>query len=423
MNIFRKTIALLAMAFCSIALQVQANNVLTLQDAIQLTLHKNPYLAGHQFRVKALQGEQETATLKPALRISGELENIAGSGEHKGTDGSEFTLSLSSVIELGDQRDARIGLVTARQQQLESSQRLLTLDTLTQVTQQFIALAAMQEELQLLQQSQQLAQENFNLLNKQAQAGRTAEADLLRAKVALARTEITTRKTRQKFNGERTKLSAFWAETAPTFTQVQANLFKLPALPELASLINQLDKNPDLAVLGDEIHLRAAQLRQAQSERSTNLEWSAGARRLQLTDDSALVFGLSMPLDSANRASGAIKTASANQADAEQESNATRIKLHAQLVSLHGNYEQALAEVAALRTQVIPALQQAARVTAHSFNQGRYSYLELNLAQRELLDAQIALIETAASAQLIHNEIERLTGATLPTNTEAKLQP
>lgn len=418
MNTFYKVIAVSAIAFFPYA--ANAQNPLRLHDAIQLTLNNNPQLAGYEFRVQALQGELQTAELKPQLRATTHLENIAGSGEFKGVNGGELTLSLSSIIELGGQRAARIDLVTARQQQLASSQRLLTLDTLTQVTQQFIALAAEQEELQLLQQNQQLTQDNFNSLNKQVQAGRTAEVDLLRAKAALVRADIAVQKNRQTFNGERIKLSAFWADTSPTFTQVQADLFALPALPQIASLIQQLDKNPDLAVLGDEIVLRSAQLRQAQAERSTNLEWSAGVRRLQLTDDSALVVGLSVPLGSAKRASGAIATASAQQAGAEQERSATRLKLHAQLISLHSAYEQALNEVNLLRTQVLPALQQATRATANAFNQGRYSYLELNLAQRELLDAQIALIEIAAHAQLIHNEIERLTGAVLSTNTAAK---
>ncbi len=421
MNSFPKVIALCAIAFVSYS--ANAQNPLRLQDAIQLTLKNNPQLAGYEFRAQALQGELQTAELKPQLRASAHLENIAGSGEFKGVDAAELTLSLSSVIELGDQRAARTGLVTARQQQLQSSQRLLTLDTLTQVTQQFIALAAAQEELKLLQQHQQLAQANVNSLTQQVQAGRTAEADLLRAKAALVRADIAIQKNRQAFQAERIKLSAFWADTSPAFTQVQADLFALAELPRIDNLIQQLDSNPDLAVLGDEVVLRKAQVRQAQAERSTNLEWSAGVRRLQLSDDSALVMGLSMPLGSAQRARGAIATARAEQSGVEQEQSATRIKLQAQLISLHSAYQQALNEVNSLRTQVIPALQQATRSTANAFNQGRYSYLELNFAQRELLDVQIALIESAAHAQLIHNEIERIIGSALSKNTAVNSLP
>lgn len=426
MNTFYKVMALSAIAFCSFS--TQAENSLRLQDAIRFTLQNNPQLTSYEFRVKALQGEQQTAELKPQLRAAAHVENIAGTGEFNGVDAGEFTLSLSSVIELGDQRAARTGLVTARQQQLESNQRVLTLDLLTQATQQFIALAAAQEKLTLLQQSQQLAQENANALNKQVQAGHKPEAELLRAKASVARANIATQKMRQAVNGERIKLNAFWVSststiTAPTFTQVEANLLMLPPLAPLPSLIEKLEMNPDLAVMSDEIQLRAAELRKAQAERDTNLEWNAGVRRLQISNDSALVFGLSMPLGSVNRASGAIATAHANQSEAEQERNAARIKLHAQLISLHGDYQQALVEVNTLQTAVLPALKQAIRATADAFNQGRYSYLELNLAQSELLDAQLALIDAATHAHLVNSEIERLTGAVFPLNSDAKIQP
>jgi cobalt-zinc-cadmium efflux system outer membrane protein len=421
MNTFHKVMALSAIALSSFA--AHAENSLTLQAAIKSTLQHNPQLAGYEFRTQALAGEQQTAALKPQMKLSTHLENIAGSGEFKGVDASELTLSLSSVIELGGQRDARLGLITARQQQLASTQRVLTLDLLTQVTQQFIAIAAAQEQLKLLQQSQQLAQENVASLTKQVQVGRTPEAELLRAKASLARAIIDVQKTQQQLNSERVKLSAFWTSssstisqsslTQPTFTNVDADLFSLPPLVPLPTLISKLDANPDLAVLGDEVHLRAAELKQAQAERKANIEWSAGVRRLQVSDDSALVLGVSMPLGSANRAAGAITTASANQAGAEQEQSATRIKLHTQLISLHGAYEQALAEVNSLRIDVLPLLKQALRATADGFQQGRYSYLELNLAQRELLNEQLALIDSAARAHALSADIERITGAAL----------
>ena len=428
MNTFHKVIALSAIALCSFAMRAHAENSLTLQDAINATLQHNPQLVGYEFRTQALAGEQQTAALKPQMKISTHLENIAGSGDFKGVDASELTLSLSSVIELGGQRDARLGLVTARQRQLASTQRVLTLDLLTQVTQQFIALAAVQEHVKLLQQSQQLAQENVSSLAKHVQGGRTPEAELLRAKASLARLAIDVKKTQQKLTSERIKLSAFWASSEatnsqitssqavlgqPTFTQVAADLFSLPPLVPLPTLISKLDMNPDLVVLGDEVYLRAAELRHAQAERKANIEWSAGVRRLQVSDNSAFVLGVTMPLGSATRAAGAMATANANQAGAELEQNATRIKLYAQLMSVHGDYEQALAEVNSLRNDVLPLLKQALRATAYGFQQGRYSYLELNLAQRELLNEQLALIDSAAHAHALGADLERLTGAAL----------
>jgi cobalt-zinc-cadmium efflux system outer membrane protein len=261
------------------------------------------------------------------------------------------------------------------------------------------------------QQARQLAAQTLNAVSAQVQAGRTAEAEQLRSKAALARATIDWQNAQQHLHSERIRLSAFWAETNPAFSEVQADLFALPAAPALSSLLIQLDNNPDLAALGDEVQLRASELRQAQTLRATNLEWSAGVRRFEASDDAALVVGLSMPLGASKRASGALTTAAANQASAEQNRSNTRLQLQAELTILHGAYQQALNEVSSLRGDVLPALEQASKAASNAFAQGRYSYLELNLAQRELLDARLSLIAAAARAQILTTDIERLTGA------------
>ncbi len=412
MNSFYKVMAPIAIALCTFAMRVNADPI-TLQDAIKATLQHNPQLAGYEFREKALQGERQTAALNPQFRASTHFENVAGSGPYKGVDSGELTLSLSSVIELGGQRDARLGLVTARQQQLESSQRVLTLDVLLQVTRQFINVAAAQEQLVLLQQTRDLAQQTVTTLSKQVQAGRTPEAELLRAKAAIAKATIDAQKAEQLLKSERVKLSVFWADTTPDFTEVKADLFAIPEPAPLPVLLTRLENNPDLMLLGNEVHLRMAELRHAQAERKPSLEWNAGIRRLQATEDSAFVIGMSMPLGSGGRASGAIATATANQAGAEQQRDNTRIQLEAQLLNLYEAYQQAMAEVHALRSDVIPQLRQAMHATADAFQRGRYSYLELNLAQRELLTVQLSLIDAAARAHELSTDLERLTGAPL----------
>jgi outer membrane protein, heavy metal efflux system len=190
---------------------------------------------------------------------------------------------------------------------------------------------------------------------------------------------------------------------------VKADVLTLPPLIPLATLSERLAFNPDLALLGDEVQLRKQALRQARAEGDAEVSWSAGVRRLQMSEDSALVLGLSVPLGAKGRAVGAVATASAQQAGAEQEQAQAKVQLQAQLVRLHGALQQALEEVNSLRGAVLLPLQQAMRATAEAFAQGRYSYLEFHLAQRELLETQLALIDAAARAHLLSSEIERLT--------------
>ena len=407
------TVSVIAITCSAYAAPSAAQSTLTLSEAVRATLQQNPQLAGYTFKVNALAGEKQTAALRPEYRISADLENVAGSGEFSGTDASELTISLSSAIELGGQRDARMNLVTARQQQLQSTQRLLTLDVITAVTHQFIQLLAAQEQLALQEEAHQLIQQTLSSLTRQVQAGGTADSELLRGNAALARSKIALQQARQTVSSERVKLSAYWADSSPDFTAVKADLYAVPTAMPLPTLLGKLSGNPDLEQLTKEVDVRIAEVQQARSERRPSLEWSAGVRRLQASEDSAVVLGLSMPLGAGSRAGGAITTANANQQSAELARDSARVQLEAQLIATYEANRQAIDEVNVLRDEALPSLKKAMRSTADAFDRGRYSYLELNLAQSQLLDAQQALVEAAARMQETRIELERMIGSPL----------
>ena len=67
-------------------------------------------------------------------------------------------------------------------------------------------------------------------------------------------------------------------------------------------------------------------------------------------------------------------------------------------------------QVRVLRSRALPLMESALQNTQYAYERGRYSYLELVDAQRELLDVRASLIESAAQYQLTLIEIERLTG-------------
>ncbi len=415
MNKFSFALPLLVSALACPALA----DGISLQDALSASLQHNPQLAGYQFRRAALAGEQTTAALRPEMRLHSELENVAGSGDFSGVDGAELTLSFASFIELGDQRDARLGVVTARQQQLATEQRVAVLDLVAAVNYRFIALIAAQEQVQVQEQAQQLAQSLVTSLSKRVQAGRAPQEELLRARAAQAKAVLEVSRARQQVQAEALKLSAYWADSTPDFTHAQGDLFALTNPAPLADWKTRIAQNPDLLLLAGESRLRSAELRKAEAEGQMTLGWSAGVRQLQATDDTALVAGISIPLASGSRASGAISKARAEQDAATIAADSAKIQLEARLNQTYGAHTQALAELHSLRDQILPLLQDANRATAAAFDQGRYSSLELALAQRELLEARGALIDAALRAHETRIELERLTASAPVQSTQS----
>jgi len=422
MSFFRIRFALIATllflsSFISVSAQTPADTTavstskLSLRDAIAATLAHNPQLNSFQFRRQALEGELQTAGLKPAMRVGATLENAAGSGEFSGTKSAELTLALSSVIELGDKRDARLGVVTERQQGLAVEKRIVELDLLAEVTRRFIEVAEAQQQLALQQATLTLATETSNSIKRRTDAGNTPDAELARALANQSRMAIEVRQAELRFDSAKIKLSSLWAVTEPTFTSVNADLLSLGESRSLSDVLSGLSNNPDIQLFASEARLRDAEVRLALSQRRSDIEWNAGVRRLEASKDSALVVGVSVPLFGANRAAGEVATAKANRLNVDNERETALLQLRAQLVGLYQERQAALFEVASLRNDVIPQLKKAVSGTRTAFDKGRYGYLELSTAQRELLEAEAALITAAANAHLLRAEIERLSGA------------
>jgi outer membrane protein, heavy metal efflux system len=411
---FPKTgLALATLLYCACSFAAENDRPLSLRDAINATLAQNPQLVSYELRQQALAGEQQTAALKPALQLNGEAENLAGSGTYKGTDSTEFTLALSSVIELGGKRDARLGVITERQQQLAGQRRVAELDLLAEVTRRFIDAAAAQQQLESQRDSLALAGDTVKAVKQRVEAGNTPSAELARAQANQIRQSIALQQAELAFTSARLKLAALWSNEAPGFDNVSADLLKIPSTPSLNDLLAGLPNNPDIALFASEARLREAELRLAQSKAKADLEWTAGVRQLQASGDQALVLGLKVPLAGERRATGEIATARANQQLVESERELALRQLRAQLVGLYQEREGARLEVNGLREQVIPQLKQALAGTRSAFNNGRYGYLELASAQQELLQAETALIAVAAKTHQLQTEIERLSGSPL----------
>lgn len=421
MSLFRIRFALIAtLLFCSSAIQVSAQTTadtktasgskLSLRDAVTATLAQNPQLSSFQFRRQALEGELQTAALRPALRVGATVENAAGTGDYSGTKSAEVTLALSSIIELGDKREARMGVVTERQQGLAVQQRIIELDLLSEVTRRFIDVATAQQQLGLRQSTLSLATETTASIKRRVDAGNTPDAELARAQANQSRTAIELKQAELNFDAARIKLSAMWGSTEPTFTSVNADLLSTGDSLPLNELMTQLSDSPDILLFANEARLKDAEIRLALSQRKADLEWNAGVRRLQASKDSAVVVGVTVPLFGSSRAAGEVATARANRLSVDNEREVALLQMRAQLVGLYQERQAALFEIKSLRSDVIPQLKKAVSGTRAAFDKGRYGYLELSTAQRELLEAESALIDAAANAHLLRAEIERLSG-------------
>lgn len=392
------------------------NNSLSLSTAVERTLQQNPSLKVFQFRETALIGRSATVKQRPAFELDVEAENFAGSGELKGVDSAEFVVALSSVIEMGGKRSSRIGLVSQERLVLQAQMQVESLALLGEVTRRYIDVLAAQEKLHLAAEAAELASNTLSIVQKRAQAGATPDAEVKRAKAATAQARLARQASEQQLNYLRVSLSALWGERTPTFSVISGNLFYFGQDIALDTLYAKVINNPSIHLFAAQARLNEAAVRLAKTESSADISWSAGFKRSQESNDTALVAGFSMPLFSSKRNGGAISTALAEGAQIEVRREAALINLHTQLYRAFYNRKQAVATSTTLRNTIIPALKQALHETELAYQRGRYSYLEYVSARQELLGARRAQIEAAAAALSYGAEIEELTAEPLSTS-------
>lgn len=390
-----------------------ASSTLTLSDAIARALQNNPSLKAAAFTLRVQDARRDQAGLKPAWHGTLEAENFVGAGRLRGVDALETTLRLGTVIERGGKRDRRIEQVDAEKALIAVDQDVTRLDLLAEVARRYIHVVADQEGLVLSQQASTLATRGTQLVEQRVRAAKAGDAESGKARIALARAEIAHEHAEHELNSARVALAATWNAREPGFERAEAAFFILPEPESLDSLVAALERNPNLARFASARRVEHARLALARSNRTADVTFNAGVRRLEDGNDQGFVLSLSVPFGSAARAAPFEREAEFRRDAIDAEVDAVRADLYRTLYTLYQELLHARTQADALRTRVIPEAERTLQHTDAGYALGRYSYLELVDAQQQLLTVRREAVDAARDYHLFFVELERLAGRSL----------
>ena len=386
---------------------------LTLANALSRTVAQNPTLQVFDFRLQGLEGRRFSADQNPALEAGLEVENVLGSGNRQGSDAAEYTLSLSSVLELGGKREARVSVVDSRYALVEAERQAETLDVLGQVAQRFVATLALQEKLELAADAVALTEATHEIVTRRADRGAAPQAEVMRARAALTRSRIEQSRVLSEYESRKIALASLWGDTRPDFQSLEGDLFQFGSSDSFEILYQRVSESPAIQIYASERRVREAEVQLARSQSESDIRWQVGVRQFEETDDSALVGGFSVPLFSGRRNRGEVQAALAARDEVRYRREDTLLRLHSRLFEAYRQRQQNIEAVEQIRGQVLPDLSDALSQTREAYEKGRYSYVEWTAAQRELLSARQALVDTATTALLNQALIEQLTAQPL----------
>jgi len=412
--------ALAAIAFvpCVYAQGTTPAAPLTLDDAIARVAQYHPDLRLAQAQRPVWEARRDAAGLSPPLTVGVELENALGSGDARGFDAAEVTVTLAGVLERGGKLDARRAVAQANLDSLAPQRETARLDLMAEVARRYLAVTDARQQLRIAETDIEQRRRAVAAARLRLQAGASPESVLMTAQAMLAQAELDRDRARQMDHSARAALSALWRQREPGFDVVTGDPMQLPALQDFAVLAEELQRTPELAVLAGERRIREAQVQLARTQARPDVSWQVGVRNARDTRDTSLVAGFSLPLGSVRRAEPEIRAAEAELALNSVEREARALQLYATLAEAHGRYLTSRLEVTRMERDVLPQLKRAENAAGKAWRAGAISYMEWAQLQAMRIEARQRQLEAAIAAQTALIEIQRLTGQSMVAATD-----
>lgn len=382
--------------------------VLTLPMAFALAQERHPLLALTALERRVLEAEAAEAAFAPAMEAGLELENFAGTQALPGVRGAETTLTLGSILERGQKAEARQGVITTRMAATDTQQAARRLDVLAEVARRHLDWIEQISRCAIAEEAIHLREQAVTHVERRHQAGATPVSTLHTAEAQLALAQVAARQCAMRTRTAGRLLTAIW-EDESEYQPATVSVLPAPTVPDEALLIEWLADSPELERFNDDARISAAELILGESARRTDFRWQVGIRRLEETDDTALVASVSYALGSAARAQPRIDAARARMEQHRVAQQAVHRTLRNTLLNAHGRLSATVMEVELLQDKVMPLLEKAEQAAREAFTAGAATYFEWSFTQNELLDVRERLLSVAASSHLALIEIQRLT--------------
>jgi len=379
--------AALVMSLAGPAL-AQAGSILTLPEALARAEAQAPALAEAKAAVDAARGRTQQAGVIPNPEARLEVENFSGSGLYSGLDQAETTLAIGQTIEMGGKRESRIAAGNAEVVAAETRQTIARADLNLEVRRLFANALASREQVALAQGALDRARDLSRVAQTLVDAGREPPLRALRARSAAAEAEAELQRISAEDSGARAALAALLGDTVAPIAIV-GTFEALTDTPRLVDPTETLDVRLALA----EAESARAVVSRERASAATDITVELGAKRFEDSRDTAVVFGLSMPIPIFDRNQGNIAAASADV----NAANARRLRALAEAVRGMNEADSLLraaqARVTTLETSAVPAANEALELARAGFEAGRFTLLDVLDAEEAFASAQSALID------------------------------
>ena len=395
--------------------EINNQSQINFDQAIKQTLTHNLELEGYRYKLNSHQYQIKHSGLSPSPEVELKVEDAYGSGRFSEFDNAQVSLNISWVVE-GDLREAIVEYEKTGILKIDNDLIIKKLNISAQTARYYITSLAFQAQLENAIAAMRHAKDVISEVKKRLRAGRTTQAELVRAQAQLAHRELEVDDIKHEMESAYYQLASQWGKQKPDFKRALGTVYSIPKIKTLEKIILDLNKSPALKKLSLHRQEKLAQLDIEKEKSSSNWKVNLGVRSSQATDDQSIIAGISIPFGERSRNKYKIAQVKQELLEVESNTNAQIQKLRTNLFVLYEEFKHHQHQIDAHQNKIIPLLEKALVQAKRAYHLGRYSYLDWSSVQQELIKAKQKLLVASAEAQLKIIDIQRISGISIKLN-------
>ncbi len=393
----------------SITLPEQKSGGLTLDDAIAKALASSPRLKSARAGILASEGEHLQAGAVPNPELGVQAENFSGSGRYGGFDGSEVTLGVSQVIELGGKRSGRVAVAEREVAISRLGQTAERLYVIRDTTGAYANAVAAQEMLKLAAEQKELASDLFKEVRERVDAAREPLIQKSKAEITVSTANFAHERAERELGHAKHVLSNLWAGHDDDFQLEEQDFFTLTPPMSEAEVEVKMEQNPALQRYFVNHSRMQAKYELEKAQAIPDPRVNVGMRDFRDSGNQALVAGISIPIPVFNSNRGNIERARHDISKAENDAQAARLSMIGEVHESLETQVNAYRQAETLKTAILPAAEKAFTLSRQGYRAGKFPYLEVLDAQRTLFEVREQYIAVLKEYHTAKAEVERLT--------------
>lgn len=377
---------------------------LTLERALNLAARYPSSLRAADLRAAAAKSRIRDAGRLPSPALVASAENFGGG---LGSSRLESTVELAQPLELGGDRGARAAVAAGEYRVAAAEAAVLRRELLTLTAERYIRAWSLQARIHRLREGEELTRQAIAAASQRYRAGASPLLEQSRAESQALAQAVERQRAEAELRIARRELALSWGGDAASFDTLIAE----PLDRRSEERDGAPAESPDLERAAAGEALSSARIREARASRIPDLSLSLGIRHLEEAGATGFVAALEVPLPLWSRGRGSAAAARQEHEAALAEQRAAAERLEAESASASDRLLAASAAYDSLRLRVRPARQELLRELLRAYHAGRLNYLDLVTEQRNLLETDLALIESEADLWRSRVRLELLAGA------------